>query len=113
MHYKDLLLNKPVLEPVETSIIGLAEPLHIHLFTMDDYEKVTTGGSDVEQNVIRQVLFLLGGLEADVSEEACKALGKTFAAWQIRDIYQKGLRLNGFGPEAAREALKNSERTPA
>ena len=108
MLYQDLLAIKPVLEPVDTPIAGLSEPLKLHLFTWDDYaEKVMKDGDDSEKTVMTQVLYFLGGLEADVSDEARQQLKKTFASWQIRDIYQKGMRLNGSGPDAVRDALKN------
>lgn len=96
------------LEPVEVRIGGLDEPILIHQFTVNDIKKLDEGlGEDVELQLRKKVLRFLNGLDADVSEEACAELGDYFAGWQVREIFTKAIKLNGFGPEALREAEKN------
>ena len=102
--------NKPKLEPVPVDIGGLAEPLLIHQFTMNELAALTDESKlskDDETRMRVQVVGLLNGPGTEVTEDDCAALSKIFTIWQIREIYQKALKLNGYGPEALREAEKN------
>lgn len=108
--FSELKANCPKLEPVPVEIGGLQEPLLIHLFTMNELAALTDESklsADDETRLRVQVVGFLNGPGAEVTEEDCAALSEVFAIWQIREIYQKALRLNGHGPEALREAEKN------
>lgn len=134
MDYSTLLKNIPRLQPIEVSIEGLEFGISVHLFTVDEMEKVFAGvdvaqyesdlkaaADDEAKNALAiaynekmfrvQTLRFLGGVDADVSEPARNKLSGVFASWQLRQLYQKALKANGYGPESVREAVKNSERT--
>jgi hypothetical protein len=112
---------RPKLEPVAVQIDGLSEPLFLHVFTMREMQKVMdvhplalaeTNEADKNDTALRvQVLYFLQGINAEITALACDELTDLFTSWQIRDIYKKALQLNGMGPSALGDALKNSERT--
>ncbi len=111
----DALKQKPpVLKPFEVDITGVDEPVIIHAFTMDqltEMVKVTEAGEPVdgdnEQLVRKKVVGFMRGPGAEITEEDCASLSRIFSSWQLREIYVKAHKLNGFGPEALREAEKN------
>lgn len=106
----DDLINAPrKLKPFEVEITGIDEPVLIHSFTLDEMKAVekSDDGGDQEVSVLRRVATLMRGPGADVSEADLEAIGRIFTGWQVREIYVKGMKLNGFGPDALREAEKN------
>ena len=108
--FSDLKANRPKLEPVPVDIGGLAEPLLIHQFTMNELSELTDEAKqepDDEKRLRIQIVKLLNGPGTDVTDEDCAELSRIFTSWQLREIYQKSLTLNGHGPEALREAEKN------
>jgi hypothetical protein len=108
--FADLLATPPVLPPVPVAIGGLDQPLLIHQFTMDQLAEMSddkTHDGDSEKKLRVQVVKFLNGHDAVVTDEECAALSKLFASWQVREIYHKAMKLNGYGPEAMREAEKN------
>lgn len=107
--YDQLLQSPPKLQPVPVSITGIDHPLLIHQFTMDQAAVVDEKAADVDKELrlSKQVLLFLRGIDYAPTAEDCKRLGSVFSAWQIREIFTKAMKLNGFGPEALREAQKN------
>ena len=108
--FADLKQNRPKLEPVPVEITGLSEPLLIHQFTMNQMAEVLEAkdGSQDEEKVVRnQVLRFLNGADYEPTDEDRDALVNIFAGWQVREIYLKSLKLNGYGPDSLREAEKN------
>lgn len=105
----DLIAKPPVFKPQEVNITGIDEPLLIHVFTMDQMAKISevAQSDDEEQKLRMQVIYFLRGMDADPSPEDCAKLSEIFTGFQVREIYTKAFRLNGFGPEALREAEKN------
>jgi hypothetical protein len=111
----DSLKQKPpVLKPFEVEITGIDEPVIIHAFTMDELAemmKATEAGESVEgdnEHLIRKkVVGFLRGPGAEITDDDCASLSRIFSSWQLREIYVKAHKLNGFGPEALREAEKN------
>jgi hypothetical protein len=104
------LKNSPVqLEPAEVSISGIAEPLLIHQFTMNQIKKLMEAGNGEDNEIAlrKQVLKFLNGFDCQPSDKDCDELGDIFAGWQLREIYSKALKLNGFGADALRNAEKN------
>ncbi len=98
-----------LLEPAEVQITGLPEPLLIYQFTMNQIKKLMEagGGEDNEIALRKQVLKFLNGFDYEPTDEDCEELGDIFAGWQLREIYSKALKLNGFGADALRNAEKN------
>jgi hypothetical protein len=111
MNYQELLANKPVLEPVLTDITGLKNPIQIYLFTMTEMQTVMVDFEDAEKTVRTRCMYFMCGLGADVSDESLAKMSDIFPSWQLLEIYRKALKLNGYGPGALGEAVKNSERT--
>lgn len=106
--YADFKTKKVMLLPVPVSITGIEVPLLIHQFTMSEMEQLEKDrDEDPEVHVRKQVLRFLNGLDVEITKDDCDELGKFFAGWQVREIFTKALKLNGFGPEAMREAEKN------
>lgn len=105
----DLIARPQVLKPAEVEISGLDEKLLIHVFTMDQVSELIESieDEDPEQKLRKQVVMFLRGVDARPSAEDCAALSKIFTGFQLREIYTKAFRLNGFGPDALREAEKN------
>lgn len=104
------LKEKPfVLEPVEVQVGGLPEPLLIHQFTMNQMTELMEHEEDGDSELLlrNQVLRFLNGFAHVPTEEDREQLGELFASWQLREIYNKAVRLNGYGPEALRDASKN------
>jgi hypothetical protein len=101
---------RPQLEPVPVDIGGLSQPLLVHQFTMSQMAKVleaNDGSKDDEIVVRNQVLKFLNGADYEPTDEDRTALVNIFAGWQVREIYLKSLKLNGYGPDSLREAEKN------
>lgn len=108
--FADLKENPPKLPPVEVPIEGFSEPLLIHQFTLSELEKLDddiSEGDDAERRLRTQVVQMLNGPGVPVTDEDRNALSKIFAGWQLRKIFAAGMKLNGLGPEALREAEKN------
>ena len=107
--FDDLVAEPPVFKPVEVPITGLEQPLLIHVFTMDQMAKIVeqVDCEDAEEKLRMQVVYFLRGAAEVPTPEDCAKLSGIFAGFQVREIYTKALRLNGFGPEAMREAEKN------
>jgi hypothetical protein len=104
------LIEKPfVLPPVEVDITGLPEALLVHQFTMNQMAELMEHEEGAEPELVlrNQVLQFLNGFDYSPTEEARSQLGDMFASWQLRELYNKAIRLNGFGPEALRDAQKN------
>lgn len=97
------------LKPFEVAITGIDEPVLIHAFTLDEMREFSQEDDteDSEQSVFKKVATLMRGPGAVVTEADCEAMSKIFTSWQVREIYYKGMKLNGFGPDALREAEKN------
>ncbi len=104
------LKEKPfILGPVEVQVTGFPEPLLVHQFTMNQMAILMDGQveEDKELSLRNQVLRFLNGFDYEPNDEDRKLLGELFASWQLREIYNKAVRLNGFGPDALRDAEKN------
>lgn len=111
LSFDQLVKNPPALKPVPVDIEGLDEQVEIHRFTWDQLSELLDpedGEAEVtgEQRIRDQVVRLLKGPGAEVTEEDVANVRRIFTVTQVRDIYQKGLNLNGFGVEAMREAQK-------
>ena len=107
--YDQYLQNGAKLEPVPVEITGVPQPLLIHQFTMDQIETLNekSKDDDPEKSLRKQVLFFMRGIDSEPSDDDWKRLGSVFTGWQIREVYTKAMKLNGFGPESLREAEKN------
>lgn len=106
--YAELKLALVKLQPVAVEITGIESPLLIHQFTMNEIEKIDAEQDEnAERHIRKKVLRFLNGMDAEITEQDCTDLGLYFTGWQVREIYTKALKLNGFGPEALREAEKN------
>lgn len=99
------------LDPVAVDISGLEEPLLIHQFSAAQMDEVmageVVGEADLEAIQLTRLMKFLNGFEYALADGDREVLLDNFASWQIREIYQKALKLNGFGPDALREAEKN------
>lgn len=107
---KDLQAARAALPPVPVKMSWMDEPLLIHQFTINDIKAFDSEAADIadqEHRIRYQIIKLLNGPLAKVTQEDCDSLGEIFTGWQIREIFHKGLKLNGQGPEALREAEKN------
>jgi hypothetical protein len=109
LSYDQLLQNGVTLPPVPVTITGIDKPLLVHQFTMDQIEAVNEKAKDddAEKSLRKQVIFFLRGVDCEPTDDDCKKLGGVFSGWQIREIYTKAMKLNGFGPDSLREAEKN------
>ncbi len=113
--YDQFLQSPAKLKPAPVNVAGLDQPILVHQFTMDEVEllnKKTALAADAtedekEKSLRKQVLYFLRGLSADPSDDDCQKLSEVFSGWQLRDIYKKAMKLNGFGPDSLREAEKN------
>lgn len=107
--YDQLLQSPPNMQPVPVEITGIEQPILVHQFTMDEIKLLGENAKDddEEKSLRKQVLIFLRGIQYQPTDEECQKLGSVFAGWQMREIYTKAMRLNGFGPEALREAQKN------
>lgn len=107
--YDQLLQDGVHLPPVPVQVTGIEKPLLVHQFTMDQIESVNekSKDDDAEKSLRKQVIFFLRGAGVEPTDDDCKKLGSVFSAWQMRELYTKAMKLNGFGPEALREAEKN------
>lgn len=112
----DQFLQSPVkLKPAPVQVAGIDQPLLVHQFTMDEIQLLNQKTSlendatefEKENSLRKQVLFFLRGLNADPTDDDCQKLSEVFSGWQLRDIYKKAMKLNGFGPDSLREAEKN------
>lgn len=109
--FDDLLAAGASLKPVPVSIEGLDDQVLIHQFTWDQFRELFESDkpdddADQEAHIRTQVLKLLRGPDCEPTAEDCASLGKIFTVAQVREIYNKGLRLNGFGAAALRDAEK-------
>lgn len=105
--YASLVSSRPPLAPVGVDIEGLSAPLLIHTFNLSDYAKVLdVNGMDDERGLKVKVLRLLGGLDAETGDDAIEKLDNIFSMYQLREIYLKGLKLNGDGPKSLSDAEK-------
>jgi hypothetical protein len=107
--YDQLIQDGVKLEPVPVNITGLSKPLLIHQFTMDQIEEVDEKSKDEdnERALRKHVLFFLRGIDCKPTDDDIKGLSKNFTVWQLREIFTKAMKLNGFGPDSLREAEKN------
>lgn len=109
--FADLKKGSLNLKPVEVPISGLLEPLLIHQFSAAQMSVVMAepdGESvDLEALQLTRLMKFLNGFDYEQADGDREILMDNFASWQIREIYQKALKLNGFGPDALREAEKN------
>ena len=116
--FDELLASPPVFEPVGVDIEGLKESVFLHRFSAEAFDRMMqapdVSGMDEEKAEQVQadfqfdkVLKFLRGAEYKPTKTARKDLLKVFTAAQIRDINNKGFKLNGFGESALKDALKN------
>lgn len=107
--FEDLKRNRPKLQPVPVPIEGIDEPVLIHQFTLSELESFgeTNADEDPEKTLRTNVLRLLKGFGQEITDEDRASLSEIFAGWQLRQIFTAGLKLNGQGPAALREAEKN------
>lgn len=107
--FKDLQLSAPVLKPFEVDITGLDEKILIHSFTVAELENVTSSveGMDETTAYRTQIVQMLNGADYVVTDQDRDDVARIFTIWQQKEIFNKGLKLNGQGPEALREAEKN------
>jgi hypothetical protein len=107
--FKDLQAYAPSLKPFEVAITGLDEPILIHAFTVTELDKTAAAmeGMDDTTAFRTQVVLLLNGSDHEVTDKDREDVARIFSLWQLREIFNKGLKLNGQGPEALREAEKN------
>lgn len=107
--YSNLVANRPQLAPVPVKVEGIEHPIQVHVYTISDYRQLmekSSVGKD-EETVLRiQLLYFLGGLNADVGEAAIAQLDEIFTSWQMRELYRKAITLNGQGPAALEDAAK-------
>lgn len=106
--FDDLKRLRPKLDPVAVSIEGISEPVLLHQFTLNELALLDKQkGDDQEQNVRISVLRFLKGPAAEIGDDDRAALDEIFTAWQLRQIFMAGLKLNGQGPSAVKDAEKN------
>ncbi|WP_039913153.1 hypothetical protein [Cellvibrio mixtus] len=109
--FSELKKGSLKLAPVPVDVSGVKEPIIVHQFSaaqmsvvMADHEGES---SDAEIVLFNRLLIFLNGFDYVPTEEDRAILVDNFAQWQIRELYSKVLKLNGFGPDALREAEKN------
>lgn len=109
LSFDDLKRVRPTLEPVEVPIEGLKDTLLLHQFTLAQLTAIDSEieTDDQEEKLRHSVLRFMKGPDAEIDEDDHVALREMFAGWQLRKIFTVGLKLNGHGPAALREAEKN------
>lgn len=113
LKYQNIKGAKQEFPPVDVPIDGLDQPVELHQFSWSDFDRLMQIEDDAEHGAFKkQVLCMLNGkaqLDAvdAITSEDIQQLGDVFTVRQIREIYSEGLRLNGFGAKAAKDAEKN------
>lgn len=113
LKYQNVKGTKQVYSPVDVPIDGLDEPVELHRFSWSDFDILMGIKDDADGNgFMKQVICILSGqaqFEAvdTITEEDIQQLCDYFTVPQIREIYSHGLRINGYGPLAAKDAEKN------
>lgn len=108
----DFIGASPNLAPVAIEIESLSEEILVHQFVWEEFNKVVELEDDADVTSFeKQVLCLLWGsncLKPDYKfeKQAFVELMRVFTVAQVREIYQKGFRVNGFGAGAVRDAEK-------
>lgn len=107
--YDQFLAAPHKLKPVPVPVAGLEQSLLIHQFTIDEIQRLNelSKDDDAERSLRKQVIYFLRGLDCTPSDDDLAKLSAVFSGWQIRDVYTKAMKLNGFGPDSMREAEKN------
>lgn len=114
--FDDLKSLAPKTKALPIDVDGFDEQVLVYQFKWVQFDKLLALEDDeTGQSFKKQVICLLKGpacFDADgeitaITKEECDWLSAMFSVSQAREIYQKGLRLNGFGPDAARDAEKN------
>lgn len=110
LSFEDLVKAPPVMKPVAIDIEGMDDQVEVHRFTWDQLSELLDAeedeGKPSEQRIREQVVRLLKGPGTEVADEDIANIRKIFTITQVREIYHKGLSLNGFGAEAVRDAQK-------
>lgn len=114
--FSELKAAIAALPAVSVGVQGLDDEVLVHQFTWAQFDKLMNLKGD--DSFAKQAICMLCGSETlesvdDIGKEDIEALMATFTVAQVREIYQKCMRINGFGAEAVRDAEKNLERTQA
>jgi hypothetical protein len=116
--FDELLANRPVFQPAEVDIEGLGEKLFLHRFSAETFNQLmqspnVEGMDEAKAEQVMadfqfdKVLKFLRGADYKPTKSARKDLLNVFTAAQLRDINNKGFKLNGFGESSLKDALKN------
>jgi len=94
--------------PVE--LTGREDKIPVHAFSMNQMDEVMKRkecGNEFVLTVSEQLIKFLNGFDYEIQPGDIRLLGDLFCSWEVRELYDKALKLNGFGPGALREAEKN------